>query len=181
MLMSRNKEFRLFFECFFLPLCGFVEKYMGEDHESEDIAQEVFVKVYERWEEFEGRENAKAFLYTSARNLCLDRIKHKRAANNYISQYSREDAVEDAVFLKEVTRQETFRILHAAIDQLPSHTRQVIRLCLEGKNNTEVAEQLNVSVNTVKTLKKNAYASLRHLLSKEYLVLLSFLLGEMGK
>ena len=76
-------------------------------------------------------------------------------------------------------RQETFRILHEAIDSLPPQTRQVILLCMEGASNADVGEKLKISVNSVKTLKKLGYAALRELLSKEYLILLTVLMGEM--
>lgn len=78
------------------------------------------------------------------------------------------EEADDPVFLKEVTRQETFRILHTAIDKLPAQSKQIIMLSMEGLSNAEVGEKLGISVNTVKTLKKNAYAVLRQVLSKEY-------------
>ena len=83
-----------------------------------------------------------------------------------------------STFFKDVIRQETFRILHSAIDRLPNQTRQVILLSMEGNSNQEVGELLGVSINTVKTLKKNGYAILRETLSKEYLILLLILLEE---
>ena len=86
--------------------------------------------------------------------------------------------MDDYDFLQEVTRQETMRMLYVAIDQLPPQTRNVILLNLEGKTNPEVAEELGISVNTVKCLKKSAYETLREALSKNYFVILMFLLGE---
>lgn len=177
MFKTENRDFKFFFESYFIPVCQFIKRYSGEE-EVYDIAQEVFVKVYERWEEFGGMENAKAFLYTAARNLCLDWLKHQKAASNYCLEHLQQESVDDPVFLKEVTRQETFRILHIAINRLPSQSRQIILLGMEGLNNAEIGKRLGVSVNTVKTLKKNAYAALRQFLSKEYLVLLLFLLGD---
>ena len=79
--------------------------------------------------------------------------------------------VDDYDFLQEVTRQETMRMLYVAIDQLPPQTRNVILLNLEGKTNPEVAEELGISVNTVKCLKKSAYETLRGTLSKNYFVI----------
>lgn len=177
MLKTGNKDFKKFFESFFIPICQFIRRYT-EEEEVADIAQEVFVKVYEKWNEFHSPENAKAFLYTVARNLCLDFIKHKKAEHNYLSEYAQQSAADDPVFLKEMTRQETFRILHKAINQLPFQSRQIILLSMEGLSNAEVGEKLGVSVNTVKTLKKNAYTTLRQLLSKEYLILLLVLLED---
>lgn len=177
--MKSTKEFRVFFEDFFIPVCRFVLGYTEGGEVATDITQEVFVKVYERWEEFETIENAKAFLYTIARNLSLDYLRHKKAENNYIQAFPENNEMVDQTFLKEVTRQETFRILYAAIDQLPGQTRQVILYSLEGNSVQEVGDKMGVSVNTVKTLKKNAYASLRQLLGKEYLIFLLFVMNEL--
>lgn len=81
-------------------------------------------------------------------------------------------------FLKEVTRRETLRILYAAVDRLPGQTRQVILYSLEGLSVQEVGEKMKISVNTVKTLKKKAYISLRQFLSREYLLLLFVLMKK---
>ena len=105
-------------------------------------------------------------------------IKHKKAEANYLSEYMHGEEADDPVFLKEVTRQETFRILHTAIDKLPAQSKQIIMLSMEGLSNAEVGEKLGISVNTVKTLKKNAYAVLRQVLSKEYLLLLFVILRD---
>ena len=151
---------------------------MGGAEDVTDLAQDVFLKVFERWKEFDSEENAKAFLFISARNLCFDRLRRKQAESNYVSRYLQENEFKTSVFLQEVMRQETFRILYSAIDRLPEQTRQVILLGLDGNSNQEVSKALGVSINTVKTLKKNGYAALREILSKDYLILLLILLGE---
>ena len=176
--MRAEKEFRHFFEGFFIPVSRFITQYTKEEEAALDIAQEVFVKVYEKWEQFEALENAKAFLYIIARNLSLDYLKHKKAEHNYIQSFLENNESFQHTFLKEVTRQETFRILYQAIDQLPGQTRRVILFSLEGNSVQEIADKMGISVNTVKTLKKNAYASLRNLLSWEYLILLFYYIGE---
>ena len=157
MQKRESKEFKEFFERFFIPVCHFIKRYT-EEEEVADIAQEVFVKVYEKWNEFDSLGNAKAFLYIAARNLCLDFIKHKKAEANYLSEYMHGE--------------------EAAIDKLPAQSKQIIMLSMEGLSNAEVGEKLGISVNTVKTLKKNAYAVLRQVLSKEYLLLLFVILRD---
>ena len=141
-------------------------------------AQEVFMRLYERWEEFKTTDNAKAFLYVSARNLCMDQLKRQKAAENYLDYSRQQDEAEES-FLGEVIREETYRILYAAIDKLPWQTRQIVLMCMDGDSNNEVAEKLGISVNTVKTLKKNGYATLRQLLANEYVIFLFFLLEQL--
>jgi len=67
--------------------------------------------------------------------------------------------------------------LYDAVDKLPSQTRSIILLNLKGFNNTEV-ERLGVSVNTIKSLKKSAYVTLRTLLSKDLLMILFVLIDK---
>lgn len=132
------------------------------------------MKLYESREEFETVDNAKAFLYTIARRLYFNHYKHLRVVENLYPELSGEE-VNYENYLQEVTLRETIRILYAAIDRLPPQSQKIILLNLQGKNNNEVAEELNISVNTVKSLKKSAYMTLRKYVGKEYLWLLIFL------
>ena len=51
-------------------------------------------------------------------------------------------------------------------------------MCLEGKQNKEIAEILGISVNSVKTLKYNALSTLKEVLKDHFYILLILLLGE---
>mgnify|MGYP005905402915 CR=1 FL=1 len=176
-VIKSDKEFEKFFRENFPAVQAFMRRYTGDDELAADLAQEAFMRVFERREEIISVEYGKAFLYTVARHLYWNHCKHQRVKENYFAQLD-EGNVDDYDFLQEVTRQETMRMLYVAIDQLPPQTRNVILLNLEGKTNPEVAEELGISVNTVKCLKKSAYETLRGLLSKNYLVILLFLLGK---
>ena len=75
-------------------------------------------------------------------------------------------------FLDEITRRETYRIVRESINKLPDRSRQIALLTLQGFSSQEIADQLDVSINTVKTLKKNAYAKLREIISNQYVILI---------
>lgn len=177
MAIVSHKEFKAFFETFFIPVYTLMQRYTGERELSRDFMQEAFVRVFEHWGEFETEENAKAFLYTVARRIYLDHCKHQKIENQYQNRVNEENT-EEYDFLKEVTQQEVSRILYDAVDKLPSQTRSIILLNLKGFNNTEVAERLGVSVNTIKSLKKSAYVTLRTLLSKDLLMILFVLVDK---
>ena len=176
-MLINNNSFKFFFQEYFEPVFQFAQKYTEDEAIARDIAQDSFIKLYERRANFDAMEKAKSFVYTTARNLCLDYLKHKKIEHQYAESVKTEgEETEEQFFMEEVTYQETLRILRAAIDELPPQTREVILVSLDGKNNNEIAESLKISVNTVKTLKKNAYKSLRETLGKHslYILLLLF-------
>ena len=169
-MLLNNKRFELFFNTYYEPVYLFSLKYVRE----EPVAQDVFVRLYEKRENFYAIEKAKSFAYTTAHNLCLNHLRHSQIAQKYISQREKE---EEQNCLHEITYQETLRLLSFAISQLPPQTREIIQLGLEGNNNTEIADLLHISVNTVKSMKKSAYRRLREILGKEYTLLILKLLG----
>ncbi len=73
---------------------------------------------------------------------------------------------------------ETYRIIHEAVESLPAQESKVIQLALEGLKMQEIADQLKISVNTVKTLKSRAYKHLRKELRE---LTLFFILHERRK
>ena len=170
-----GKEFEAFYKEHFPAVFLFLKHYAGDEMLAEDLAQETFTRILERGIPLERCD--RGYLYTMARNLYLHHRRHEEVERAYAAELS-EGEEEDYDFLREVTRQETYQALYAAIKQLPPRTRRIIELQLGGKTNAEVAEEMNVSLNTVKDLKKGAYATLRELLSKDYFVLLMAMLGE---
>lgn len=173
-MIRSHTEFKKFFHEFFPSVYALMQKYTEDEELARDITQEAFMKLYESREEFETVDNAKAFLYTIARRLYFNHYKHLRVVENLYPELSGE-VVDEENYLQEVTLRETIRILYDAIDRLPPQSQKIILLNLQGKNNNEVAEELNISVNTVKSLKKSAYMTLRKYVGKEYLWLLIFL------
>ena len=59
-----------------------------------------------------------------------------------------------------------------AVGKLSGRSREIAELSLQNKTNPEIAEALGISVNSVKSLKKEMYSKLRDMLEDEYLVLL---------
>lgn len=165
-------EFKKFYEDFFPGVYFLLKKYTKEERYSWDLAQESFLKVYEKRMEFEDVESAKAFVYIIARNLFINCYRREKLRKEVYSDFKYNALTEVEDFLEDVTTEETLRLLYAAINRLPAQTRSIILLNLKGKNNAEVAEELHISVNTVKTLKKNAYRTLKQWLGKDYWLLL---------
>ena len=174
---SADKEFEKFFKENYPPVYLFLKHYTGDPELSADLAQETFTRIIEQKIPLE--QCGRAYLYTMARSLYWHHRRHRKVEEDYIASKSHEDEADETNFLTEVTTQETIQALYAAIKQLPPRSQEIIRLNLAGKNNNEVAECLNISLNTVKDLKKSAYATLRTLLFKEHLFILLLLIDWM--
>lgn len=173
-MLLNNKRFELFFNTYYEPVYLFSLKYVREEPVAQDIAQNVFVRLYEKRENFTPSKKPNLSLIRLHTTFVLIICDIPRSHKNIFHNGKEE---EEQNCLHEITYQETLRLLSFAISQLPPQTREIIQLGLEGNNNTEIADLLHISVNTVKSMKKSAYRRLREILGKEYTLLILKLLG----
>ncbi|MDO4181298.1 MAG: RNA polymerase sigma-70 factor [Bacteroidales bacterium] len=168
-----EQGFRDIFNQYYVALCLFADRYMEDKDASADIVQDTFAKLWQIRNDFSYLHQVKAFLYTSVRNKALNELEHSKVVSEYIQKVTEKE--KEDFFHDTVIEEETYRVLTEAIDKLPDQMKAIMQLSLEGKKNTEIAEQLNVSTETVHTLKKIAYKKLRTYL-KEYYYLIIFLI-----
>lgn len=169
------KAFKLFFEGFYPSVCAFAQKYIKDAGLAEDFAQEAFVEFWKKKEDFTDLKAVKGFIYTVAKNKCLNHIKQTNIRENIL----KDEIFSDNYFYESILEEETYRIVHQAIKKLSPQSSKIVWLSMEGNKNQEIADQLNISINTVKTLKKNAYKTLRAELSNQMFILI--LLGHFLK
>ena len=110
----------------------------------------------------------KGFLYTTARNLALNELKH----DAIVARYVQKGMLESEEYLRDnVIEEEVYAIIYKAIDELAPQSRKVILLSLQELSNGEIAEKLGISINSVRTLKQNAYKKLKGLLTDYFYLL----------
>ena len=155
-----KKAFGQIFDEYFNALCAFSYRYVPDRSEVEDIIQEVFIAFWKYNKEFNNINAVKAFLYTSARNKCLNYLKHLDVRKKHQSALIYE--LESEQFFKNhVIEEEAFNQLYSEIAKLPESAQKIMILAIKGLKNNEIATELNISINTVKTQKKIAYAKLK--------------------
>jgi len=137
-------------------------------HEVEDVAQEVFLKVFTRIAAFDGRSKFYTWLYRVAVNAAKDHVK-KRARRPAVA-LDEADALPSAAEgpAAGAARGEDRRIVRAAIDALPLRYREVLALReLEGLSYDEIAQVLGISIGTVESRLHRARARLKRRLERD--------------
>lgn len=168
-----EEAFRYYYEMYYDALCLFGIRILKEESVASDIAQDVFVNLWKARESIESPLHLKMYVYQSMRHRCLNYIRVKKLEEHYRNEYMSLESEED--FGNMVIEEEVYRLVMAEIEQLPQEQHKVIMMHLEGKNNVEIAQALNVSVNTVKTHKARARQQLRIKLNDLFLI--TFILG----
>ncbi|MDR0544476.1 MAG: sigma-70 family RNA polymerase sigma factor [Odoribacteraceae bacterium] len=127
------------------------------DHElSKDVAQESFIAYWNKRASFDSIFSVKAFLYAIVRNQVYKHARDEHCHRDILERMPAEAETENLVIVAEVNRQ-----VQEAVHSLPPQTREIIERSMNGLKVEEIATEMNISINTVKTLKKNGYKSLR--------------------
>jgi len=165
-----KKAYRIIFDSLYPVMCLYAEKFVKDADDAEDISQEIFVELWNQRAKFESFEQIKAFLYLSIKNKCFNFIKHLNIKKKYVESVQLDDELLLDNFIIEA---EIVNNLNEAVKSLPEQQRLVILLSLQGLKNEDIAENMNISLNTVKLYKKNAYKNLRSKIYPSLLFLLS--------
>lgn len=171
--------FKDFFKTNFAKFCVFASKFISDQFVCEDIVQDSFLKVWESGENmFDAELSLVAFMYKTIRNKSLNHIKHVKIEEKYSEDFLQEVESEEYL-LSSVVNEETNYLLYKAIKTLSPQCGQVIKLHLKGLKNKEIAEDLNLSVATVKSHKMVAYKQLREELSEVFAVVTALIIMDL--
>jgi RNA polymerase sigma-70 factor (family 1) len=157
---GKSKAFEKIFSAFSPALCAFANSYVHEKQLSEDFVQEVFINLWNYRTKIDDLLSLKSFLYTSVRNKCLNHLKHRKVEHKY-QEITIKELESDAFYSDHVIEEETHRLIYNTINELPAGCKEILLLSMNGLTNPEIAEDLHISVNTVKTQKAIAYKYLR--------------------
>ena len=173
---DRARGLRLLFERYYRPLVLYADEQLDSLPLAEDVVQEFFVRLWE--DDYLCRLLPRAlssYLFTSVRNACYTQRRRKEERVRRVELEGVDVAAESAA---EISQQIVDRV-NQAIAQLPGQTAEVVkRILIQDMKYQEAAEDLHISVNTVKTLQKNGLKMLREELKEELLLLFYFFLKK---
>ena len=167
------EAFTAIYNKYHLTLYSFVNKFLPEREDAEDITADVFVKLWKLRANFDNIKNIEAFLYITGRNACLDYLRHLQRQHEKQKELLHVLLQEPADgILQENLKAEVLKSIHKEIDRLPRSCRKVFKMSyLEGLTNSQIAETLKINNQSVRNHKQRAIKILRiALLNKNVLV-----------
>lgn len=158
---SNHNFFENTFRKYYVSLYEYCYGIIGKRNISEDIVQDTFVYYWNNRDKIEINTSLKSYLYSSVRNGALNYIKkqaierkHNPLIVEFLDEIQYSNHVEDE--LNDIEK------IKRAIEELPEQCRRVFLMsCLDGLKYKEIAEDLNISMNTVKTHISKAYRLIR--------------------
>lgn len=180
--MNELIKYEKLFHSYYSSLVVYASTFLGDREKAEDIVQELFVKLWERKTFFPKEdESIKRFLYVTTRNSIIDYFRSKE---NSVRLKSQDINITNIVINidsedleSEMEYAEKLRIIKEAVDELPPKCRDIFnKVYFEEKKYSDVAEELNVSLNTIKTQMFRAFSKLKERLSSQITLSIFFYL-----
>lgn len=163
-VLIRQKEYSAFeslFRKYYKQLCQYAYGMLKNQEQSEDAVQDVFIYLWENRDNLDFHSSVRSYLFTCVRNRALRLLQQK-------SQEQRHDLrlTEFTEYLMntEYTWEEEQEIekIKEVMQELPQQCLKVFLMSsLEGKSYQNIADEMAISINTVKTHVKKAYRIIR--------------------
>ena len=153
-------------------MVGLARRMLGDAAEAEDVAQEVFLRVWKHaaaWKP--GQAKFETWMHRVAMNLCLDRLRRTGRNAGEVSPDIVDNHASATRSLDDRQRRERVR---DTLMRLPERQRAALVLCYyQDRSNIEAAEILGVSVEALESLLSRARRTLKTALAAERADLLS--------
>ena len=151
------------FECYHTKIYHFCYRMTGNAATSQDLVQEVFMRVLKYRETFREDSLFKPWLYRMARNACIDHFR-KSGRDPLLPDELPEVASGERSAAERLEIDEDVGRLRSALLKLPVDKREVLILSrFEFRRHSEIAEQLDCTVGAVKVRVHRALKQLREI------------------
>ena len=168
-----EQAFKKLFYQYYRLLISIAMRYVKDMNIARDLAQDVFLKMWEKRDQIHIKQTIKSYLSQAIRNSCLNHIKSRKTWLEIDESYPLVDSNSNIV--EHMAKEELQAKINAAIDTLPPACRTIFMLRrIDGLSLKEIAGHLDISPKTVENQITKARKILaRHLQS--YLTLVLFL------
>ena len=161
--LKDTQIFKAIFNMFYPRAYTFTLKLLRDEVISADITQEAFLYMWEKAYRFPDMMSFKSYLYSCLKNKTLNYIRDHKVERNM--EELKDVFVDDILVDHLIIEHELKARILEEINKLSDVKRDIMLLRLEGYSYDEISEELSLSINTVKTHKKQAYKDLKLQLS----------------
>lgn len=179
---SDKAAFERLYVSYYHRLRGVALSYTNDEQLAEDVVQTVFLKLWKRRHDWKPTGSVRGYLFSAVVNEALNSVRNAKVRREVSLDYaesSRITEMDEEEVMPQERERHNIRLqghIAQAIDALPQSSRQIFILNrFSGLSYEEIADHLNISVNTVSTQMARALKALRKRLFR-YRPLLSFLL-----
>ncbi|MGB5818611.1 MAG: sigma-70 family RNA polymerase sigma factor [Saonia sp.] len=153
------------FNCYFHELNNYISVICGNRIMAQEIAQQTFIKFWDKRKKLAIKDNIKRYLFSMAYNLYKDLQKENTKKLALIKELQYSAIVELIENDPEDTEQKLIR-LNKEIDKLPKKCKAIFLLGKkEGLKYKEIAEKMNISIKTVEAQMSKAIFRLKNTLN----------------
>jgi RNA polymerase sigma-70 factor (ECF subfamily) len=129
----------IMFELYAKPLVNYANSFLNDFNLSEDIVQEVFLRLWEIRNEINIYNSLREYLFRSVRNKCINKRRNQKFEEKY--QYDRTCITnEEQLILIQPNVEDKFQKLYQAMEHLTPKRKQILNYGLFGLKNSEIAE-----------------------------------------
>ena len=166
-----DKVWEELFNSYYESLCNHAYRILLDESVTEDIVQEVFVKLWDGRAVFENEKALTVYLYRSVTNNALKYLRDRDVEEARLKLWSEVEQEMTEEDFSSVVREEVLRKLRELIELLPEERKKIILMSMEGMSGEEIATQF-----TVKQQKYRAYKFIKEQLGSYWSVAMIFFL-----
>lgn len=136
---------------------------LANEADAQDIIQDVFANLWTKRAELNIPASPAAYLYVSTRNKVLNVISGKRSYQHHLDHLKQFISETDSSTIEQLNERELLLCIEKEVQQLPAKMREVFELSRKATlSHREIAQQLELSPETVKKQVSNAVRILKH-------------------
>lgn len=177
-----DSSLQLLYRHFYKALVAFAIQAVETQESAEEIVQDIFVKTWQKHNTFKSTATLKAYMYNGVRNECISHLRRQQTAQERIRQFEKDYhqlqmGTEESMAGSLPHREEAIRQLLLAIDSLPPKLRELFLLAIRGKSSEDIAQEMGITLQTVKKQRQRGLERLRKELGKKPMLLLAVLIS----
>lgn len=154
---------------YYSRMLRFAKEYVLFDEDAEDVVQDVFLLLWEKREVLDIQVSLVSYLFSLVKNRSLDYLRHKVVAEEYRQELTFKLSALEQLNYTFTSEEDIEQAVTKAIDKLPERCREIfLKSRIEGMKYREIADELDISMNTVENQMSIALKKLRIEL-KDYL------------